>query len=55
MLFSIGTVLALLGWLWYSQTEYSKDWRDAVQFVMMLVGSGLVTLSLLILAWQYLP
>lgn len=55
MIFTIGTILFLIGYLWYRQTEYSKDWRDAAQFIMIVVGLGLVTTSLLILAWRYLP
>ena len=55
MIFTIGAVLLAIGYLWYRQTEYSKDWRDAVQFLLIVGGLGLVSLSLLILAWRYLP
>lgn len=55
MIFSIGVLLFLAGYIWYRGTEYSKDWRDTIQFVLMVFGSTLVTSSLLILAWKYLP
>lgn len=55
MIFSIGTIFLIIGYIWYRQTEYSKDWRDAVQFVLMAIGSSCVLFSLLTLAWRYLP
>ena len=55
MIFTIGAVLFLIGYLWYRQAEYYADWRDAVQFCMLVFGIGLMSTSLLILAWKYLP
>lgn len=55
MIFTIGAVLFLFGYLWYRQTEYYGDWRDAAQFGMLVFGIGFMSLSLLTLAWQYLP
>jgi hypothetical protein len=55
MIFTFGTILLLIGYLWYHQTGYSKDWRDFAQFVLMSIGSGLLLFSLLTLAWRYLP
>ena len=55
MIFTIGAVLFVLGYFWYYNSEYSKDWRDFAQFSMMLIGSSMVITSLLILAWKYLP
>jgi hypothetical protein len=55
MIFTFGAILSLLGYFWYRQTEYAKDWRDIAVFLMITVGLGLVSVSLLILAWRYLP
>jgi hypothetical protein len=55
MIFSIGAVLFLLGYFWYTQTEYAKDWRDVAVFFMIICGLALMSTSLLILAWKYLP
>lgn len=55
MIFTIGTILFLIGYLWYRQVEYSKDWKDFAQFALMVIGSGCVLVSLLILAVKYLP
>ena len=55
MIFTIGFILLAIGYLWYSQTEYSKDWKDGAQFILMAIGSSLVAFSLLSLAWKYLP
>jgi multisubunit Na+/H+ antiporter MnhB subunit len=55
MIFTIGTILFLIGYIWYRGVEYSKDWRDTVQFILMVVGASLVSFSLLTLAWRYLP
>ena len=55
MIFSIGAILFLIGYVWYRQSEYSKDWRDAVQFGLIAFGSLLMAISLLILTWRYLP
>lgn len=55
MIFTVGAVLFLLGYLWYRQAEFYEDWRDAAQFLMLVFGIGLMSISLLILAWQYLP
>ena len=55
MIFSIGAVLFLIGYLWYRESVAYKDWRDTVQFLMIVIGLGCMTVSLLILALQYLP
>jgi len=55
MIFTIGAVLALLGYFWFRQTEYAKDWRDIAVFLMITIGLTLMSTSLLILAWRYLP
>jgi multisubunit Na+/H+ antiporter MnhB subunit len=55
MIFTFGFILLLIGYIWYRQTEYSKDWRDAVQFALMAIGSLAVLISLLTLAVRYLP
>lgn len=55
MIFTIGAILFLIGYVWYRGVEYTKDWRDTVQFVLMVIGALLVTISLLSLAWRYLP
>lgn len=55
MIFTIGTILFLIGYGWYFQTEYTKDWKDGIQFILMVIGSVLVLFSLLSLAWRYLP
>lgn len=55
MIFTIGLILFAIGYIWYRGTEYSKDWRDTTQFSLMVIGSSLVSFSLLTLAWKYLP
>ncbi len=55
MIFTFGAILALIGYFWYRQTEYAKDWRDAVVFILIITGLSLISLSLLILAWKWLP
>jgi multisubunit Na+/H+ antiporter MnhB subunit len=55
MIFTIGAILFLLGYVWYAGTEYTKDWRDTVQFGLMVVGAILLTISLSILSLRYLP
>jgi RsiW-degrading membrane proteinase PrsW (M82 family) len=55
MIFTIGAILALLGYFWYRQTEYAKDWRDVAVFLMITIGLALMSTSVLILAWRYLP
>lgn len=55
MIFTIGAVSFLLGYLWYRQAEFYNDWRDPVQFIMLVGGLGLMSTSLLILAWDWLP
>lgn len=55
MIFTIGSILFIIGYVWYRSTEYSRDWKDKAQFILISSGLTLVTLSLLILAWKYLP
>jgi multisubunit Na+/H+ antiporter MnhB subunit len=55
MIFTVGAVLFLLGYLWYRQAEFYSDWRDAVQFLMIILGLGLMSISLLSIAWIWLP
>jgi hypothetical protein len=55
MIFTVGAVLFLLGYLWYRQAEFYSDWRDAAQFLMILLGLGLMSFSLLSIAWVWLP
>ena len=55
MFFSVGTILLVIGYLWYAGTAYDRDWRDFAKLVLISVGSGLMLLSVLTLAWQYLP
>lgn len=55
MIFTIGAILFLLGYVWYAGSEYTKDWRDTLQFIMMVIGASLVTISLSILTLRYLP
>jgi hypothetical protein len=55
MIFTIGAVLFLIGYLWYRESVAYKDWRDSVQFLMIVIGLGCMATSILILAWYYLP
>jgi len=55
MIFTFGAILFLLGYFWFRQTEYAKDWRDAAVFFLIVSGLSLMSMSLLILAWKWLP
>ena len=55
MIFTVGAVAFLLGYFWYRQAEFYNDWRDAAQFLLIVGGLALMSTSLLIIAWAWLP
>jgi|CryBogDrversion2_1035201.scaffolds.fasta_scaffold615544_1 hypothetical protein len=55
MIFTIGAILFTIGELWFRGAEYYDDWRDVFQLALRVGGALLVMVSLLILAWKYLP
>lgn len=56
MLFAIGLVLVVVGFVWFKSDEHmDPPTRSYAAVAVFIIGAAMMLASICILAWRYLP